>query len=416
MDAVRIIADDVTGACDVAAELAVAGYRAEVVTDATSAEPQDGVVRVANTQSRMLSPREAYARVLQTVREWEGGVLLKKIDTALRGHPGAELDAVLDGWPGTVAFVLAAIPSAGRVTRAGRQWFGEHELGETEFAGDGEGTGGESSIANVLARECERRVDVIDLVAVRDGTCAERARAAARLGCRIFVVDAETDADVRRAVDAMLTMPRPMCLAGSIALMAACAGRQPAPPSSRHGVDAHGCARRPVLVVSGSLHSRARAQCAAAVAAGRAVEVIVPAAGAPARYASASAVASAHLASGRNVILMTPATVGRPERDARRAMEDRLAVFAARLVATAPLGALVLIGGETAHAILTAIGTRRLTITGRVAPLIARGEIASGPSTGLALITKGGSGGEADALSRILDTVSQPQPATSQAR
>jgi len=406
LNALSFIADDVTGACDVAAELATAGHRVEVVTGASAAVTEDGVLRIVNTQSRMLSSREAYARVLEAVQEQEPGILLKKIDTALRGHLGAELDAVLDGWPGATAFVLAAIPSAGRVTRSGRQWFGEHELAETEFAGDSEGAGGESSIAGVLALESERRVDLIDLTAVRDGRCAEHARAMMRRGCRVFVVDAETDDDVERAVDVLVTLPKPLCLAGSIALVAACAGRRPAPLPSCRGGQVPELTSRPVLVVSGSLHSRARSQCAAAVAAGCAVEMSIPMTGAATRYAALGAVATAHLASGRNVILSAPVPEAHPEPARRRAMQERMALFAARLVGTASVGTLALIGGETAHAILTTLQGRRLTITGRVMPLIAHGEIASGPSAGMTVITKGGSGGDDEALARILGAAS----------
>src|SRR5262245_59355225 len=130
-----VIADDVTGACDVGAELAAAGFAVRVsVGSGPNAGPTGvaaggDVVQVINTQSRTLSARHAYERVLGLLRKRPADLVLKKIDTALRGHLGAELDAVLDGLGAVAVFVLPAIPAAGRVTRGGRQWFGGRLLG-----------------------------------------------------------------------------------------------------------------------------------------------------------------------------------------------------------------------------------------------------------------------------------------------
>jgi uncharacterized protein YgbK (DUF1537 family) len=116
VNAFAAIADDLTGACDVAAELALAGRRVRVAVDAERVAPADGddAIVVVNTQSRALDPRAAYARVRAALDARPARVVLKKIDTALRGHLGAELDAAVD-LLAAPAFVLAAIPAAGRV-------------------------------------------------------------------------------------------------------------------------------------------------------------------------------------------------------------------------------------------------------------------------------------------------------------
>ena len=108
MTAFTAIADDLTGACDVAAELAVAGLRVRVAVDprGMTARDDDGIV-IVNTQSRALDARVAYARVRDTLGMRRAPVVLKKIDTALRGHLGAELDGALDALDAP-AFVLAA--------------------------------------------------------------------------------------------------------------------------------------------------------------------------------------------------------------------------------------------------------------------------------------------------------------------
>ena len=48
-------------------------------------------------------------------------IVLKKIDTALRGHLGAELDAAIAAAGAAEAFVLPAIPRVGRTTVGGEQ-------------------------------------------------------------------------------------------------------------------------------------------------------------------------------------------------------------------------------------------------------------------------------------------------------
>jgi uncharacterized protein YgbK (DUF1537 family) len=93
-----VIADDLTGACDVGA--ALLPFPKPIVVESLDREAGgDGVLAVRNTQSRTLAPEDAAARVrdaLADVLTGSGGLLFKKIDTALRGPLGAELDAAMD--------------------------------------------------------------------------------------------------------------------------------------------------------------------------------------------------------------------------------------------------------------------------------------------------------------------------------
>ncbi len=390
------IADDLTGACDVGAELAAAGHRVRVVVTPGGTTTADGdAITIVNTQSRALSAASATARVRDALRGRPADLVLKKIDTALRGHLGAELDAVA-----APVFVLAAIPSAGRVTRDGCQWFGGQPLAATEFARDPEGAGPESSIAKVVARESSRRVAVLGRELVAAGGLADEVARARDTGIDVFVLDAETDADVATGVAAILELPRPLCLAGSIALAAALA-RHRRPHADATAADV---ARVPLpaLIVNGSLHSRAREQTEAAVAAGLAVAVLVPADGdadVVQRVASATVAA---LAAGSSVVV-TPATAATaPPGEALRATERRLADVVGAIAARTRIASLVLIGGETSYAILSALAADTLAIRGRVAPLISYGTIVTGVLADTVLVTKGGSGGAPDALARLL--------------
>lgn len=402
MTSFAAIADDLTGACDVAAELAAAGQRVRVVVAPgdTSASEDGDAITVVNTQSRSLRADEAGARVRAALAGRAAGVLLKKIDTALRGHLGAELDAACEVL-GAPAFVVAAIPSAGRVTRNGCQWFGDRALGETEFARDPEGPGALSSIPEVLARESGRRAVVVSREVVRSGGLAAEVARWRDEGVDVFVMDAESDDDVRAAVDGILGLPKPVCLAGSIALAASLAssldGFRSAGPTDDASIPA------PALVVSGSLHSRARAQVTAVLAAGNAVAVTLPARDADVE-AQTRVVADATraLAAGTSVVLAAPPAAGVPSEAGLRATERLVAETVASIAQATPMRSLVLIGGETSYAVLRRLEAETIEIRGRIAPLVAYGTIVRGPAAGARLVTKGGSGGEPDVIAAAL--------------
>jgi uncharacterized protein YgbK (DUF1537 family) len=63
-------------------------------------------------------------------------------------------------------------------------------------------------------------------------------------------------------------------------------------------------------------------------------------------------------------------------------------------------GALLLTGGETAIAVLRSLGAGGLRLTGELEPGLALGILAGGPFDGLAVMTKAGGFGDADALVR----------------
>jgi uncharacterized protein YgbK (DUF1537 family) len=412
MNVLEVIADDLTGACDVAAELAAAGFGVRVTVDGAAA-PGDASaagVRVVNTQSRAVRAREAQERVLRTLRGRAIDILLKKIDTALRGHLGAELDAAIDGLGATAAFVVPAIPAVGRVTRGGCQWFGGRPLSETEFAADPEGGGAEASVAAVIARESRRRIEVIGLDTLRGGHLTERARTLMRAGTEVFVVDAETDEDLAVAARGILDLPRPLCIAGSIGVTA---GLARAIDEVRVPGAVPDALVTPALIVCGSLHSTARSQVTAVCAADLASAVTVPMregvpAGSSAAFATEERAAVAQriralLHARRSVVLSADPPVGPPDEGSRRALERALADVACRALQGGTAAALVLIGGETSYAVLRALGASELIVRGRVTPLVASGEIVSGRGAGLRLIVKGGSGGDTETLQRVFE-------------
>jgi uncharacterized protein YgbK (DUF1537 family) len=230
-------------------------------------------------------------------------------------------------------------------------------------------------------------------------------------GVDIFVVDAESDDDVGAAVAAILSLPRPVCLVGSIALAAALAPHLGGIATAPFAGGLEVGVALPALIVSGSLHSRARAQIEAVVATGVAVAMALPPTNAGlAEITALATAAGAALASGTSVVVAPTAPQGVPATDALRATEHVLAEVVAAIAERGPIPTVVLIGGESSHAVLMRLGAGMIAIDGRVAPLIARGTIMRGVAAGSVVITKGGSGGGPDVLVRLVAAGAERTP------
>jgi uncharacterized protein YgbK (DUF1537 family) len=398
VDTLHVIADDLTGACDVAAALLPWPGDIAVLPDGVSPSGHvPAALAVRNTQSRTLPPADAAGRVRATLAPLArggGGLLLKKIDTGLRGPLGAEIDAALDAMGARRAFVLPAIPEAGRTTVAGEQRVGGVAVHRTAFADDPHNPVRDGRVAAVIESTARRKAVSIGLDVVRRPGAVRAALA--RCDDPIVVFDAETDRDLGETVAVLLDEPGPLVLVGSTGL--ARAVRSTLSPAA---VDDRGAAATPatgrgVLVVQGSAHPVARAQRRHAEHAGE-LAAVIPVS--PAAAERAGGEAARIVAAGGAVALVAPDTL---------AVGGELAVAGAlqaavraALAVSRPAG-LVLVGGETAFHVLAGLGHPPLTIATRLATLVVQGYVADGPHRGLAVVTKGGSSGEPELLATLL--------------
>jgi uncharacterized protein YgbK (DUF1537 family) len=81
--------------------------------------------------------------------------------------------------------------------------------------------------------------------------------------------------------------------------------------------------------------------------------------------------------------------------------------IAAALLRDIPPAALILSGGDTASAVCEAIGARAIELCDEIAPGIPRGVLRGGERDGLAVVTKSGGFGGADALIQVADFFSK---------
>lgn len=136
---IGVIADDLTGAAELGAVGLRLGLRSEILRGNRVGKGADLVC--VDTDSRSCSPDEASKRAAAAARllhtagaEW----IYKKVDSVLRGHVTAEVEAVMQQLELDRALVLPANPSLGRVIRDGEYFIEGKPIHRTEFASDPE--------------------------------------------------------------------------------------------------------------------------------------------------------------------------------------------------------------------------------------------------------------------------------------
>ncbi|MBR0650114.1 four-carbon acid sugar kinase family protein [Roseomonas terrae] len=345
MTVLRLIADDLTGALDTAAELT--GLCGAVPVGWHGAGDATGSLAL-DSGTREATREVAIARVRRMAPALRGAAIaFKKIDSLLRGHVGAELAACLDAGGWAHAVMAPAFPVQGRVTRGGEALLHDGAV-----------------IASLPALLAEA------------GLRPERGDPGAPLPLGLSVFDAETDDDLARIVDCGRAAAGPVLWCGSGGLARALASGTLARTD--------GTLRGPVLGLFGSDQDATARQlaccapCRVSIAAGDAAEAARVAA-----MLDAAGVAMADVA--------LPAGLDRAE--ASRRIAAAMAALTRRLN---PPGTLIAAGGETLRAICDALGAQRLEATSIVAPGVPRSIMRGGAWDGVPVISKSGAfGGEA---------------------
>lgn len=179
-----IIADDLTGANDTGATLAKQGFPAVSMPsykdlDTVAAMQPNAMVLAVNAASRALTRDKAYHRVNDLTRRmrerYPDALLVKRIDSTLRGNVGAEIDAMLDALPPaakTRAIVVPAAPTAGRVLKDGVLYVNNIPLAQSGAAKDPITPVTSSSAMEILTRQCRKKAVLIPLKEIEKGITA----------------------------------------------------------------------------------------------------------------------------------------------------------------------------------------------------------------------------------------------------
>ncbi|GAB3121340.1 four-carbon acid sugar kinase family protein [Novispirillum itersonii] len=396
-----VLADDLTGAADCAIAFAQRGAGAVVSWGQDGGGT--GPVVSYDADSRGLTAPAAADRHRQALLRLLGPdrILLKKIDSTLRGQPAAETAATLEVLTqvrGRAFGILApAFPATGRTTTNGHVMVNGRPLEEAEVWRRDHSYASAGLVA-VMA-EAGVAAAVVPLAVIRGSGALLRDTLMdlASGPASVAVCDAETEDDLRRIARASLPASPGTFFIGSAGLAHALAAEagdpaqaDPVPPlASANGT----------LMVVGSLAAASRAGVRRLIAAGAMhfvpVEPDALLAGPDGDAALCQQVQS-QLAAGQDVLVELQMH-GEPDLSLGPQLARRLAE--ALTPALPSVGALAATGGETASALLAAFGVRGIRLLEELEPGVALGLTLGGVS--LPLVTKAGAFGDEDCLGRI---------------
>jgi len=376
------IADDLTGATDVALMLQNAGMRTiqaiGVPEHNDSAALQDADAVVVALKSRTTAPAEAVAQSLGAL-EWlraQGArqILFKycsTFDSTDAGNIGPVADALLDamGAPFTVA--CPAFPTNKRTVYLGHLFVGEQLLSDSPMKDHPLTPMRDANLVRVLGRQTKRKVGLVALPTVRQGAAAMREafQALQRSGHAYAIVDAVADEDLLALGAACAELP--LLTGGSGIAMGL-----PANFAIRKGAAAAlPAAGGQAAVLSGSCSAQSNAQVAHWMTSHPAFRID------PLRLAGGEDLAAAALAWAGPLLASGPvlvyATAGPDDvrsvqarlgvQRAGELVEQCLARIAQGLVERG-VRRLVVAGGETSGAVVKALGVRALRIGAQIDP------------------------------------------------
>ena len=415
------IADDLTGATDLALMLARNGMKTVQVIGV----PEDGAdfgdaeAVVVALKSRTIDADDAVAMALASamaLRDAGAEQFLFKycstFDSTPVGNIGPVAEALMDFLEVPIAIACPAFPAAGRSIYQGHLFVGSALLSDSPMRDHPLTPMRDANLVRVLQAQSQARVGLIPLDIVAAGPDAVKAVLfrAQQAGFRLMIADAVRDADLRVLGEALagarlvtggsgiaMGLPDNFRKRGRIG-MAAAPGRMVAPKGR-------------AIILAGSCSAATRGQVATAIDAGMKALQIVPGAVAAGTQAAADVANWVLQQPGKGPVLVYSSD----EPEAVAAVQDRLGREAAGTLIEHLLANLAVIlrdngfarfiiaGGETSGAVVAALGISALEIGPEIAPGVPWTRSRGGPDLALAL--KSGNFGAPDFFLKAWDLV-----------
>lgn len=364
MPAIRIIADDLTGALDSAVRFC---GDAGPLPVAWRLDAGTGSGHLAlSTETRALDEGAAAARVGEAARMLfdAGHLCFKKIDSLLRGHVVAELAAIVQTGRFDAVVLAPAYPALGRITRAGRQYVRAAGTDRIEQTGPDLTTAfTRAGLACFSAAESVRRSQQP----------------------AIWLADVETERDLAQVVADARGWNKRILWCGAGGLAGALA--QEPDPEMHPQTGA-------LLIVCGTRHAVATSQiaelaeldCDGVIACRPGFEI------------DAARALNRRIETGRWAAL-TPDLPSLTETQAAASIH---AMLARLLPAIERPDALFVTGGETLHACCDALGARRLVVHGSHEAGIPVSTLEGGEWDRMTVYSKSGAFGDANTIAEIV--------------
>jgi D-threonate/D-erythronate kinase len=380
---VAVVADDLTGACDAAAQFRRAGARTAVILDdGTERLPEGWDVLAVTTESRRALPTIAAARTRDAVERLRAAGahrLYIKVDSTLRGAPGGIIEAAAMQFGVPYVLVAPAFPEQGRTVLGG--WVRRDDMAVV----DGMARLSETAIASVGHIPLRAIRSSMTAIAISPGLLVD--------SVALLLADAERDDDLWTLAEYAASTELAM-VAGSAGL-----ARYIAPfwcwETTNADDEDESWAERdgPVLVVVGTRNPMTQAQLAYLRDAEDVAIIAVP------HDAMADAVATAHRALDAFPVVVLALTLP-PETSVSDEMLTGLArhVVDAAVARGDDLCGIVTTGGATALAVCEAASAHVLRVVDEVMPGVPCSVMEDGALAGVPIVTKSGGFGQEDAL------------------
>ena len=405
------IADDFTGATDLANNLVRAGMRVVqsigVPVEKLNADVDAVVVAL---KSRTMAPSEAVAHSMQALAwlQAQGAQQIyfkycSTFDSTPQGNIGPVTEALMDALTTDFTIATPAFPDNQRTVFKGHLFVGEVLLNESGMQNHPLTPMTDANLVRVLQAQCKRKVGLIDYRVVAQGETAIRSRIdqLRRQGVGLAVVDALSNDDLLRLGPALKGMP----------LVTAGSGLAIGLPTNFGVVSSAAASELPAAtglqaVVSGSCSLATNRQVLAFIKAGR------PALGIdPLRIAAGAAVAAEALAWAEPLIPTGPVLVystadsnavksvqGHLGVEEAGAMVERTIAAIARGLVERGVRQLVVAGGETSGACVQALNITQMKVGGQIDPGVpwCHAQSDAADAKGLHLALKSGNFGSDD--------------------
>ena len=375
------IADDFTGATDLANNLVRAGMRV-VQTVGVPNTPLEASVDavVVSLKSRTIAPNQAVAQsraALQWLKQHQAKQIYFKycstFDSTEQGNIGPVIDALMNDLGTDFTIATPAFPDAGRTVYRGYLFVGDVLLNESGMQDHPLTPMRDSNLVRVLKPQTQHAVGLVDYRASTESTLAiEQQFAALRQdGVGIAIVDALNNEDLIRLGKACAAMPLVTGGSGVAIGLPANFGLQ---PNAEAAVLPLAAGKQ--AIVSGSCSRATQAQVAAFIEhGGHAIAID------PVLLSQQPAQLEQYIEQAIQTVATQPVLVystSTPEQLAQvqttlgamaagELVEQWLASVACALV-QAGVGQLIVAGGETSGAVVQALGIEQLRIGAQIDP------------------------------------------------
>jgi len=414
------IADDFTGATDLANNLVRAGMRVVQtigVPNAPLSAEVDAVV--VALKSRTISPQDAIDQSLQAL-QWLQGQGAQQIyfkycstfDSTAQGNIGPVTEALMHALQTDFTIATPAFPDNGRTVFKGYLFVGDVLLNESGMQHHPLTPMVDANLVRVMQAQCKSKVGLLSHKTIAQGTASigQEITNLKQQGVRIAIVDAVSNDDLMRLGPALKGMPLVTAGSGVAIGLPQNFGLSPTPQASvlpkASGLQA---------VVSGSCSQATNRQVANFKASGRPIFLIDPLhlkGSWEDLVQEALAWAQGHLATGPVLVYSTatPESVQAVQSQlgveaAGHQVEQALAAIARGLLQQG-VHQLVLAGGETSGACVQALSIEQLQIGPQIDPGVPWCH-AHTPMGGVHITLKSGNFGTDDFFTKAFNFLSQ---------